>query len=297
MKSNMENQDFDIILFYKYVKIEDTEQLRMDQVMLCTNLKLKGRCIIAEEGINFTLEGTPENITEYIETMKKDERFADVDFKRSKGTGRAFPRLSIKIRDEIVTTLLGDEDVDPRTETSKHLDPEEFHKIITSGEEYYIVDMRNDYEQDVGMFRGSVRSGMRNFRDLKKTAEELKHLKDKKVITVCTGGVRCEKASGYLLKKGYKDVSQLKGGIVRYLEAYKGENFDGRLYVFDGRITMEPFSDKHVVIGRCAKCDIHTEHFADCMSKTCGEHFLCCSRCRDEEGNATCLKCDKVAVA
>lgn len=283
--------DYTIILFYKYVHIENPEQLRLDQIILCTNLNMKGRTIIAHEGINGTFEGPTESIEKYIEIMKSDERFADVDFKTSPGTGEAFPKLKIKVRDEIVTTNLGSDDVDPNQMTGYHMTPEELYKTIHSDEKYYIVDMRNDYEQEVGMFHGSIRSGMKNFRDLAETAKKLSDLKDEKIITVCTGGIRCEKASGYLIKKGFKNVSQLKGGMHRYLEAFDGEDFDGRLYVFDNRVTMDPFK-KHTVIGRCFTegCEIHTEKYFNCANKQCNKHILCCTRCRYDENTAFC--CD-----
>lgn len=288
-------QKYTIILFYKYVPIEDPEQLRLDQVELCANLGMTGRTIVAHEGINGTFEGTEEAIATYISEMKKDPRFADVDFKTSPGTGNAFPKLKIKVRPEIVSTRLGDDDVDPNQLTGTHLSPEQMHDIIHSGEEYYIVDMRNDYEQEVGMFAGSLRSGMKNFRDLPNTAEQLAHLKDKKVITVCTGGIRCEKASGYLLKKGFKDVSQLHGGMHRYLEAYEGKDFDGRLYVFDGRVTMDEFKN-HKVIGRCGRCDVHTENYFNCGNVKCNKHFLCCTRCQENDDRAFCSDvCKEVA--
>lgn len=289
------DKDYTILLFYKYVHIEDPEQLRLDQIQLCTNLEMKGRTIVAHEGINGTFEGTSESIQKYIVEMKKDERFADVDFKTSPGTGEAFPKLSIKNRPEIVATYLGEEDLDPNEITGKHITPDELQSLYESGEEFYVVDMRNDYEQKVGHFENAVMSGMRHFRDLKDSAEKLSHLKDKKVVTTCTGGIRCEKASGYLKKKGFKDVYQLSGGMHRYLEKYGHDKFKGKLYVFDGRVAVDFDNGEHEVIGRCDKCQNHSEEYADCANVRCNRHFICCESCRDEDEKAFCSgECEQI---
>lgn len=286
---------YTILLFYKYTDISDPEELRLEQLTLCHNLNLLGRGIVSKEGVNFTLEGEDKDIKKYIEKVKEDDRFTDIDFKTSPGTGDSFPRLSVKVRPEIVSTHLGDDDLDPNESTGEHISPEDLNDLYEEGQEFYIIDMRNDYEQKVGMFRNSVKSGMRNFRDLPETAKELEHLKDKKVVTVCTGGVRCEKASGYLKNKGFKDVSQLNGGMHRYLEKYGHKDFEGSLYVFDGRVTVNFDDGEHKVIGRCDLCGVHSEDYADCANLKCHKHFICCDGCRDEEGNAFCSKeCQEV---
>ena len=218
-----------ILLYYKYIHIEDPEALHQSQRVLCERLGLKGRILVAHEGINGTCEGTLEATEAYITEMKKDARFSDIVYKKSQSAGVSFPRLSIKVRKEIVSGHLGDDDINPQTMTGKYLKPDELKAWFDRGEDFVIVDMRNDYEQDVGVFKGSVRSGMKTFRDLPKTAMELEPVKAKKILTVCTGGVRCEKASGYLVKKGFKDVYQLDGGIVSFMEKYPGEFFKGKL--------------------------------------------------------------------
>lgn len=269
-----------VILFYKYVRIDDPEAIRASQRELCEKLGLKGRIIIAHEGINATLGGTAEAIDEYVKKLKKDSRFADAHIKRSDGTPDAFPRLVVKVRPEIVTSKLGAEDVDPAVLTGEHLEPEKLYEWIHSGKDFKIIDMRNEYEFRSGHFGGSVPSGMKNFRDLKKVVPKLSHLKDETVVTVCTGGVRCEKASGYLLKKGFKKVYQLKGGIVTYMEKFKNDDFKGKLYVFDNRMTMTYTPDRErSVVGKCDKCSISTENYINCHYPTCHAHFLCCESC------------------
>lgn len=141
--------------------------------------------------------------------------------------------------------------------------------------------MRNDYEQLVGMFKNSIPSGMVYFRDLPNILPKLEHLRNETVLTVCTGGVRCEKASGFLVQKGFNDVYQLYGGIVTYMEKYPNEDFLGKLYVFDQRVVMGFNTDdpKHVVIGRCDKCGEVSENYVNCADDLCHRHFICCEGC------------------
>lgn len=275
------NSPYQILLFYKYVHISDPQMVRDHVFALCQQLGLKGRLIVGTEGINFTLEGTTENTETFITELEKDERFLGIHYKRSAGTGNAFPRLSVKVRPEIVTGGLGVCDVDPNQLTGIHLAPETLHEWIAEGKEFYIVDMRNAYEHAIGRFKGSICPPMNNFRDLQKITKGLKHLKNKTVLTVCTGGVRCEKASGYLLSQGFTDVYQLDGGIVSYMEKYPNEDFEGKLYVFDGRVAMGFYTDdpKHVIVGRCEDCGAPSENIVDCRDKGCNGQFIICESC------------------
>lgn len=282
--------NFTIILFYKYVSIEDPEALRQDQKLLCERLGLKGRIIIAQEGINATLEGTTENIEKYLEDLFSRPLFTDIHIKKSEGTGNAFPKLSVKVRPEIVATHLAERDIDPNKTTGKYLTAEELHEWFKTGKEFYIVDMRNEFEQAVGMFRNSVKSGMGYFRDLPKVLSSLDHLKNKTILTVCTGGVRCEKASGFLVENGFKDVYQLYGGIVTYMEKYPGEDFIGSLYVFDNRLVMGFNMDdpNREILGRCVVCQKPSEHFINCRDGFCHRHFIVCENCLNGEDAILC---------
>lgn len=262
-----------------------------EQRRLCKKLGLTGRIIIAPEGINGTVEGPLKNTEEYINAISKDKRFKDIDWKKSEGTGDSFPKLSIKVRNEIVSLHLGEKDFNPNKLTGKYLTAEELHEWFESKKEFYIVDMRNDYEHKSGFFEGSILPPLENFRDLPKVLPKLKHLKNKTVLTVCTGGVRCEKASGFLLENGFKDVYQLKNGIVTYMEKYPNENFKGKLYVFDGRVTMGfNTNDKlHEIVGRCENCGNPSEHYINCSTVGCHRHFIMCENCVGN-GITTCPK-------
>ena len=287
---------YSILLFYKYVHITNPEELKNTQRAWCEELGLKGRIIVAHEGINATVEGSPEAVQTYCDRLKQDERFADVDLKISHGTGKSFPRLSVKVRNEIVSTHLGHEDVDPNKTTGYHMSPDELNKLYEKEEDFVVVDMRNNYEYKVGHFRNSFNPGMANFRDLPKVLPKLEKFKDKKVITVCTGGVRCEKASGYLIKKGFKNVSQLNGGMARYMEKYGNKDFLGKLYVFDGRILMGG-EGQHEVVGKCDICGTPAEEYTNCKYDFCHAHILVCPTCKGNEDKPFCSALCKVGYA
>ncbi len=294
-------EEYQILLFYKYVAINDPVAVRDWLFDVCTQYGLKGRLIVGSEGLNITLEGIQKNTETFIKILESDKRFHTIHYKKSVGTGKAFPRLSVKVRDEIVTGGLGVCDVDPNQITGVHLAPDTLHEWIHSGKEIYIVDMRNAYEHAVGRFNGSICPPMNNFRDLQKITKGLKHLKNKTVVTVCTGGVRCEKASGYLLSQGFTDVYQLDGGIVSYMEKYPNEDFEGKLYVFDGRVVMGFYTDdpKHVIVGTCESCGAKSENIVDCRSGACNGQFIICTDCEkaqlEKKGITHCPKgCMKV---
>src|SRR3990167_7691125 len=265
---------YKVLLYYKYVAIDDPKGLMQSQRFLCEELSLTGRIIVANEGINGTLEGKSKDIDRYIKTMKADARFADTQFKISLGNGEAFPKLSVKVRDEIVSGHLMDWDVDPTKTTGKYLTAEQLHKWINAKKKFFIVDMRNDYEQEVGKFENSVLPGISNFRDLPKILPSLAHLKDETIVTVCTGGVRCEKASGFLVKHGFTDVYQLFGGIVTYMEKYPNEDFEGALYVFDGRVVMSFGNKGRKIVGKCVVCTKLSENYINCSDIFCNRHFI-----------------------
>jgi UPF0176 protein len=293
------SMNYQVLLYYIYAQIDDPQALVERQKALCQELGLTGRIIIAQEGLNGTVEGTAEHIRAYQEASASEPAFATVHYKVSEGTGSAFKKLSVRAREEIVSAHLGERDVNPAVTTGKYLEAEELHEWIRSGKEFYIVDMRNDYEHAVGHFAGSILPAMRHFRELPDILSELDHLRGKTVVTVCTGGVRCEKASGFLLENGYADVWQLKDGIVTYMEKYPGEDFHGALYVFDGRVTMAfNAPEERTVVGRCEKCGVPCEDFVNCMEdQGCHRHFICCTECAAKEDPIFCSeKCRKVGV-
>ncbi len=296
-------EEYTVLLFYKYAPIPNPEALAAWNRGICAAFGFKGRIIVAEEGINATLEGKPEDIEKYKEAISKIGSSPDtrhmgnlrgIHFKTSPGTGEAFPKLKVKVKKEIVSLRLGEDDVNPNALTGRHLPADELKKWYEKGEEFYIVDMRNSYEYKVGHFKNSIDPGMENSRDLPQIVEKIENLKDKKVLTVCTGGVRCEKMSGYLLKKGFKDVYQLDGGMHTYMEKYPGEDFLGTLYTFDNRVVMD-FGGNREIISKCDKCGKASENYVNCANELCHKHLVVCPDCSEEGGYAFCSETCKTA--
>lgn len=286
---------FQVLLFYKYVKIENTDALKKAYQKLCEAHNLTGRTVIAEEGINGTLEGLAEDTEAFLKEFLKDVRFSDMQIKRSPGTGASFPRLSVKIRPEIVGTRFPKE-VDPTKDTGTHLAPEELRTWYETDKDFVVIDMRNSYEFDSGHFKNSIDPGMEASRELPEKLEKLLPYKDKTVLTVCTGGVRCEKMSGYLKHAGFKDVYQLDGGMHSYMEKYPGKDFLGTLFTFDNRLTMD-FGGEREVIGTCKRCGDKTEKYQNCSNATCNLLFLVCTKCTTDNKVGFCSsECEKNPV-
>jgi len=292
------SSEYQILLFYKYVTVADPVDLVEEQRAFCEAHELTGRILIAEEGINGTLEGLTENTEAYIDYLRADPRFADIDIKRSPGFGEAFPKLSIKARRDIVSNQIEDWAVDPRQTTGKYLSSEELHQWFEEGREFFMIDMRNDYEFMAGHFVESIGMPIRNFRQIPEFLDSIRHLEGKTVVTVCTGGVRCEKASGLLIKHGFSDVYQLKDGIVTYMEKYPNKHFLGKLYVFDQRILMGFNTDsaEHQIAGRCQLCGSPSERYINCRNTACHLHFICCAACSNGDVLAFCSEACKQVV-
>lgn len=272
-----------VLLYYKYVEIKDPAQLMNEQRELCTKLGLKGRILIAEEGINGTVEGTKSNVEEYIRQTERDKRFVNINWKKSIGNGSAFKKLKVKVRPEIVTTGIPNKDFGPLQKiTGKHLSADKLKKWYEEGKEFYVVDMRNDYEFEVGRFKNSIwPEGLGHFRDVPKAIKSISNLKNKTVVTVCTGGVRCETASGLLIKYGFKEVYQLENGIVTFMEKYPNTYFEGKLLVFDQReiIGFNTDSPNHKIVGTCRICGKTSENLEDYFDGKKNSYGIICINC------------------
>ena len=275
--------EYTVLLFYKYVAIKNPGELMDTQRKLCEKLELKGRILIATEGINGTVEGTNLNIKHYINEMNKAKRFKDINWKKSVGTGSAFKKLKVKVRSEIVTTGIANKDFGPLNNLSgKYLSAEKLYDWYKSGKEFYVVDMRNDFEFDMGRFKNSYwPKGLGHFRDVPKTINSIANLKNKTVVTVCTGGVRCETASGLLLKYGFSDVYQLQNGIVTFMEKFPNTFFQGKLVVFDQReaIGFNTESKEHKIIGKCRVCKNPSENLVNYFDGGKNTYGIICIDC------------------
>jgi UPF0176 protein len=279
----MEKAKYKIILFYKFIGIRSPNKFKKEQLELCQKLNLKGRVLIAKEGINATLEGTSISINKYKTALKKNKLFKDIIFKESAGNGNAFPKMEVRVRDEVVTLGVGRLNV--KKDTAKTITAAELQKLYKDNEDFTILDLRNNYEIIVGQFEKTVHPDLKNFRELPQKISSIKHLKNKKVIAVCTGGIRCEKATCLLKKKGFKNLFQLKDGIHTYMQQYPAAHFKGSLFVFDNRMTTEvKEAEKREIIGRCAYCQKPSEDYYNDDSIRPSQKIICCGKCIKQHG-------------
>jgi len=265
-----------VLLYYKFVHLPDPAYEMRVHKMVCESIGLKGRIIIAEEGINGTVCGTRSQVKKYIDYMNGHRYFDGVVFKESRSIGQAFPKMIVKVRDEIVTLR---HKVDLKN-TGTYVKPEELHDMLERGEDVVMIDMRNSYEYKVGRFENAIQPDTTKFYELPDKVKQMKALKDKKIVTYCTGGIRCEKASALLKEEGFNDVGQLEGGIVKYLEKFPDGHFIGKNFVFDGRMTTnsETESGKQV-LAECEHCGAKCDRYLDCTKPDCHQLFICCDDC------------------
>lgn len=272
---------YTVLLFYKYVKLEDPQQVVAWQKELCKSLDLLGRTIIADEGINSTLSGLTENTEKYIKAMQQDPRFADIEYKFSKAEEHVFPKLSVKLKPEIVTLGQKKDGQDVAIQNkADYIEPEELLKLYEENEDFIILDARNEYEAEIGKFKNALIPPIDNFREFPEFTKTIENYKDKEIVTYCTGGIRCEKASAYLREQGFKKVRQLHGGVHVYAEKVGGKNFEGELFVFDKRLHMKINDVNPTVIAKCVYCQTNVTKLVDCSDKGCGELFVCCDNCQ-----------------
>lgn len=271
-------EKFTVILFYTFAKIKNPESFRDKQRKIAEACNLKGRMLVAHEGVNATFEGTTKDTKKYIRELRKQRMFKNVVFKESVGNGLAFTKLMVKVRPEIVTLGVGELNI--KKDTAPVVTATEFEKMYEKNEDFVVLDLRNDFEVEAGYFEKTVDPKLRNFRDLPAKLKELSYLKDKKVVSVCTGGIRCEKATALMKKEGFKNLYQLKDGIHTYMKKYPGKHFKGTLFVFDNRM-VTPVVDgaDRETVGRCKFCNELCEEFYNDDSVRPSRKVICCDKC------------------
>ena len=272
-------QKYQTLLYYCYSTITEAEQFAADHLQFCKSLNLVGRIIVADEGLNGTVSGKAEACQTYMQTLHADERFATIDFKVDEVTEPSFVKMHVRYKSEIVHSGLRDPQViNPQKQTGKHLDPKEFMEM-KDRDDVVILDVRSNYEHSVGRFKNAITLDIENFRDFPAMINELAQYKDKKILTYCTGGIKCEKASALLLHEGFPEVYQLHGGIIKYGKEAGGKDFEGKCYVFDNRLTVDVNAVNPVVISTCRNCGKTTAKMINCANPECNEHFTQCDEC------------------
>jgi UPF0176 protein len=283
-----------VLLYYQFVYIEDPEAYTAEHLKLCKALGLLGRILIAEEGINGTVSGTIEQTQAYMDTMHRDPRFKDMVFKIDEVDEQPFRKIFVRHKQELVTFRV-DFNTSPLHVTGQYLSPREFYELLQK-DDVIVVDGRTDYEYDLGHFRGAIRPDVKSFREFPEWIKDnLSQYKDKKIITYCTGGIRCEKLTSYMIQEGFEDVGQLHGGIVTYGKdpEVKGKLFDGKCYVFDERIAVPINREEHVVVGQCYHCGKPEDRYLNCANPECNLQHIVCDDCERAHKRSCCKACEE----
>lgn len=275
----------EVLLYYRFASVEDPEAFRNDQEQLCRDLGLRGRIYVASEGLNGTCAGDPEATAAYRDAVEALPGFGGVHWKVDTAARMPFAKLHVRVRPTIVNLGLAN-DVVPHEEGGRHLSPAEWRAALESDEPYLLLDVRNGYEWDVGHFDGAARAPFDRFHEFDHWIDRLDVPKDTRVLMYCTGGIRCEKFSGLMRRRGFERVEQLSGGILGYAAEEGGAHFEGECFVFDDRL--------HVDIGgrpnettRCERCGELSTRPQNCANMDCHRLFICCERCALEH-HATC---------
>ncbi len=280
-----------VILFYVFTPVPDPEAIRVWQRALAGSLGLRGRVLVSPHGVNATLGGDLDVLKEYVRGLREYAPFRGADVKWSAGralddgvTTALFPRLSVKVRDEVVTFGVPDElavDEDGVVGGGTRLDPDALHTLLAERDDVVLFDGRNAIESQVGHFEGAVLPPVETTREFVELVDSgaYDHLKERPVVTYCTGGIRCEVLTPLLRRRGFREVYQLDGGIHRYGERFADRGlWRGSMYVFDARTTVE-FSPDAEVVGRCDTCDVPSRAVVDCVDGACVRQVVRCADC------------------
>lgn len=282
------------VSFYRYVALSDPQAMRDKLFQTWDPLGIRGRIYVAREGINAQLSVASQNLDELRKSVDSFDEFKDVPFKVAvEESGTSFLKLTVKVRKKLVADGLADDAFDT-SDVGTHLDARSWNEAMKNGAR--VVDMRNNYECEIGHFEGAYLPKAQKFEEaLPEVLEELKGKEDEPVLLYCTGGIRCEKASAWLRHHGFKDVNQLHGGIIDYKHQVEREalanKYKGLNFVFDGRLT-ERISDD--VVSKCHQCNAPADRIINCENKTCNILLVQCEECAKRFENCCTPKCREV---
>ncbi|MEM1282246.1 MAG: rhodanese-related sulfurtransferase [Chlamydiota bacterium] len=287
----VDRKDFSTIVlaFYKYVELSDPKGEVQKHKDFFTERDITSRIYISEEGINGQMSASHKDAKAYIDWMHSRSEFKDVQFKLHYWHEQVFPKQTVKYRKQLVAI---EESVDIAN-TGTHLSPQEWKEMLETSNDHILIDVRNDYEWEVGHFEGAELPKCATFREFKEYAENLETTTDKKkpVMMYCTGGIRCEIYSAVLKEKGFENVYQLDGGIINYGLKEGSKKWLGKLFVFDDRLTV-PISDEDPdVISKCHQCGCQTDNYYNCANMDCNKLYICCNECLEKLKGCCCESC------
>src|SRR3989344_4875550 len=281
-----------VLGFYKYVRIADPVALWESLLGACEQIGLKGKILLGVEGVNCFVAGTRVQVEEFKAFLASVPEMSDLYFKEDYASEVPYEKIDIRIRKEIVSFGV---DVD-LSNAGEHISPEEFLELYDGNgnlkdENIIVLDARNDYEYEVGRFKGAMHLDIENFREFPQAVEKIANKKDKKVVMYCTGGIRCEKASAYLREKGFKDVKQLNQGIINFGAVAPDTVWEGKCFVFDKRL-VTPINEKdNSPITNCLHCKKSCDFYRNCRNVLCNKFYISCMDCKKETNGCCSVKC------
>lgn len=286
------NQNYYVLAFYIFTRIENPQAEVEKHHEFFKTRDVKSRIYISKEGINGQMSILEEHAREYMEWMHADPRFASIEFKIHHSAEHVFPKTTVKVREQLVAM---DVFADP-TQGGEHVPPDQWKEMLKNrDEDTILIDVRNDYEWEIGHFEGAELPALETFREFPAYAKALKEEKDPektKVMMYCTGGIRCELYSALLKKEGFQNVYQLDGGVIKYGLEEGADQWKGKLFVFDDRLAVPLREDApDDVISKCMHCGSPSDTYYNCANMDCNELFLCCPSCAEETVGCCCTEC------
>jgi UPF0176 protein len=283
---------FKVLLFYKYVNVLNPEHIVQHHLDWCLKHDIKGRVFFAKEGVNGTVSGATESIEKYKSHLKSYPQFSDLWFKEDDAAECAFKKMHVRLKNEIVRGNLTDVSIE---NGGKRLNPEELLDFYNGGKDFIIIDARNWYESKIGKFRNAITPQIKNFREWKEVVDkDLQKYKNKTVVTYCTGGIRCEKASAYMIENGFKDVYQLDGGIFHFIKKFPDTYWQGGMFVFDERRVVNPNTkDDAKYVAGCHFCGKPTSYYINCHNVDCDKIIISCHDCKIDNEYCCSDECRK----
>lgn len=274
-----------VAAFYKYTNLENPQEFASQHQAWCREIGLRGRILVASEGINGTVSGTSEQIEQYKQALQDDARFEGIEFKEDECLMHPFNRMIVKVKPELVRF---EQEVD-LADVGTHLSPEEF-LTMAQEEDVIVLDARNDYESRVGKFKNAFTPSIKTFREFPRVASELRDKKDKKILMYCTGGIRCEKASAFMKKEGFSHVYQLHGGILNFAKHCPNTLWEGKCFVFDKRLISDVNSDNKPIT-HCDICATPCDLYKNCRNNACDAFTVTCLECERSYGGCCSKEC------
>ena len=277
-----------VILFYKFHEIEDPDYFARKQRAYCKKLGVVGKVLVAKEGINSSISGTRKQIEEYKKFIWSLKGFYDVRFKEELAYEHPFTKLQVKVKKEIIRL---DKKIDLKNR-GEYIKPRNFLALYENNEDFIILDARNNYEYKIGRFKKAINPKIKSFREFPRFVEKFEKEVDKnqKIITYCTGGIRCEKASAYLKEKGFENVYQLEGGIINFCQQFPNTIWEGKCFVFDKRLISD-INQNNKPITYCEICGVISDLYRNCKNIYCDRLTIICIKCQEKLHGCCSIKC------